>query len=797
MDFDTATASCRTQLRLRPTYVCFSALLLVLGLAAAEGPQGFNAGVPGKPIDVSSNPHWQHHLNRDRLYDYYAKQAYYYGGLEADKLPDILPHFPGLDRITSRHFGNQTDQSSRDGRGNATDHGPMLSGTLRIGKHTIVRSVCIRLEQGVNVVYDHHSRQFLAAWRGPFVYRSDVNRGMQNGLYIGATPNVELIKSPAPKGRFLGTYRNGQRVIFSYQNAQGKKTFKSAALKDGKVFGITIPEAEATTPGKAQWPQRLTTAGRLGAHQPYAMDTFTLPYDNPWRSLMFIGGFDFVSESRIAVSTIMGEVWICDVRSEDLSSLSWKRYATGLFEPLGLKVIDGVIHVTCRDQIVALHDHNGDDEADFYRCVFRDFATSPGGHDYVTGLQRDSKGNLYFASHVQGLCRVNADMKSLDVLGTGLRYPNGIGVNTDGSVVLASMQEGNWSPASGICEIKDGNFYGFGGPKTEVTGGYEKAMVYLPRGEDSSSGGQAYIDSDRWGPLKGNWVHLAMSLGEHFLVLREVINGKSQAAAVPLWGAFLSGAHRARMSPFDGQLYVAGTQGYLNYGVKDGSLQRMRYTGGYFHYPSAYETRANGILLSYAQPQPAALGEANLWFAQHWNYKYNMVYGSEEYSPSQPEKKGHDMLHIKSVHLLKGGKQIFVEIPQIRPVDQLHLYHKGSEGRSRTLEFFATIHNLGEAFTDFPGYRAVRKVVKAPPIREAHDPKTMITACIACHHETKRVVGPPMVEIRKLYANNPQGIVDWAMNPQNKTPNTPPMPSFYFAGQKNLMIIAKQILKME
>ena len=35
---------------------------------------------------------------------------------------------------------------------------------------------------------------------------------------------------------------------------------------------------------------------------------------------------------------------------------------------------------------------------------------------------------------------------------------------------------------------------------------------------------------------------------------------------------------------------------------------------------------------------------------------------------------------------------------------------------------------------------------------------------------------------------------DWAMNPQNKTPNTPPMPSFYFAGQKNQMIIARQIL---
>jgi cytochrome c551/c552 len=73
----------------------------------------------------------------------------------------------------------------------------------------------------------------------------------------------------------------------------------------------------------------------------------------------------------------------------------------------------------------------------------------------------------------------------------------------------------------------------------------------------------------------------------------------------------------------------------------------------------------------------------------------------------------------------------------------------------------------------------------------------MITACTACHHENQRVVGPSLTEIRKRYANNPQGIVDWAMNPVNKTPNTPPMPSFYFAGQKNLMIIAKQILEMK
>ena len=28
-------------------------------------------------------------------------------------------------------------------------------------------------------------------------------------------------------------------------------------------------------------------------------------------------------------------------------------------------------------------------------------------------------------------------------------------------------------------------------------------LVYLPRGLDNSSGGQAYVSSDRWGPMRG------------------------------------------------------------------------------------------------------------------------------------------------------------------------------------------------------------------------------------------------------------------------------------------------------
>ena len=39
-------------------------------------------------------------------------------------------------------------------------------------------------------------------------------------------------------------------------------------------------------------------------------------------------------------------------------TITWRRFAYGLFQPLGVKVVGGKIFVICRDQLVALHDLN-------------------------------------------------------------------------------------------------------------------------------------------------------------------------------------------------------------------------------------------------------------------------------------------------------------------------------------------------------------------------------------------------------------------------------------------------------
>ena len=49
--------------------------------------------------------------------------------------------------------------------------------------------------------------------------------------------------------------------------------------------------------------------------------------------------------------------------------------------------------------------------------------------------------------------------------------------------------------------------------------------------------------------------------------------------------------------------------------------------------------------------------------------------------------------------------------------------------------------------------------------------------CGSCHALDRRLVGPPLVEVAKLYAGNPGGIVTWALSPGKKRPDYPQMPA--------------------
>ncbi len=410
---------------------------------------------------------------------------------------------------------------------------------------------------------------------------------------------------------------------------------------------------------------------------------------------------------------------------------TWRRFASGLHHALGIRISPDGIFVLCRDQLTRLHDTNGDGQADWYECYSNAFETSPAGHDYICGLQRDAEGNFYTASGNQGLVRISRDGAKAQTIAGGFRNPDGLGIYPDGTITVP-CSEGEWTPASMICAVPKEKwsslldqptdltklpFYGYRGSqyiKQPITKP-ELPLVYLPRGLDNSAGGQVFIDSDRWGPLKGNMVHLSFGTGSYFVLLRDEVRGQLQGAVMPMPGQFLSGVHRGKFSPVDGQLYVSGMAGWGSYTTDRGCFQRVRYTGQRVQAPVGFHLHENGVVVRFASPLDRAFCEnAKEHFAQSWNYRYSSAYGSAEYSALHYGMRGHDQLRVASAHVLPDGRSLFLELPDLQLCNQLHL--QVASASSERFDLFATCNALDAPLDSVPGVKSERRQLAAHPL---------------------------------------------------------------------------------
>jgi putative heme-binding domain-containing protein len=679
------------------------------------------------PLRASDWPNATHPVNRDRLYDWYTKQAEYFR--RQRHVPLLLGDFPGLDGGQQSHWGNQDEDFWRDGRWNDTTLGSVQAGVFRGEDVTVPRGVCVKLgdNDGLSVCFNPDTLTYDAVWTGGFVRFSDIRHGFMHGLQLDGQW-VQGRNRPPVQGqhKYHGFYRHGDRVVFAYSIGD-QEYLDSPSVENGKFVSTVAlrdqhPLRDSIHGGPAQWPRSLATPIVLGNESPYAIDTITLPFDNPWKALLFCGGHDFLSDGTALVCTMQGDVWHVSGLTEEPQQdgkAVWRRFASGLHHPQGLVVANDEVFVQGRDQITRLRDLNGDGEADFYECFSSAPTTSAAGHDFICGLQRDQSGYFYTASGNQGLVRVTPDGQRAEVLATGFRNPDGLGLMPDGTLTVP-CSEGEWTPASMICAIPPAAadqarapwFFGYGGPRGG--GAPELPLVYLPRGLDNSSAEQVMVTSDRWGPLQGQMLHLSFGMGRHFLLLTDRVDGQLQGGVVPLVGDFRSGAHRGRFNPQDGQLYVTGMAGWGSYTPDDGCFQRVRYTGQEVQQPIGFHVHANGVQLKFSAPLDRETAELPTnHFAQCWNYRYSAAYGSPEFSTKALGVRGHDVLTISRAHLLEDNQTLFLEIPDIQPVNQLHLHVQVAPGEFR--ELFLTVHRYDTPFTEIPDYRPVVKTMAPHP----------------------------------------------------------------------------------
>jgi sugar phosphate isomerase/epimerase len=526
----------------------------------------------------------------------------------------------------------------------------------------------------------------------------DLQRGLQ--VLRRSTDRVEVSFLPREtplRVRFL--YHHGPRARM--------EAMLDAVPTLGRFPRFGAPATNSPAQPRTATPTPITVQGQRGPdHDAYAIDTIPVPYDNPTRSLMFCSGIGFYDNGDAAVSTIHGDVWRVSGLDDNLQNVQWRRIASGLYQPLGLAVVGNQPVVLARDHLVRLHDADGDGLTDRYESLSHLINTSGSGHDYVTSLSRDNSGNFYYVDP-KGVHRITPDGQSQTTLASGFRNPNGMGVSPDGSIVLVAPQQGEWTPSSVIHEIRPGGWYGYGGPRIapERPLGYDLPLCWIPHRIDNSSGSQLWAVSDRFGPLSGHILHLSWGRCTMMLTLRDVVDGTPQGAVVPLKGRFLSGPMRGAFHPKDGQLYVVGCQGWQTAAARDGSLQRVRWTGKPLPLPVSWKPLPGSLTLSFNEPlDPSTAEDPDSYALEAWNYRYAAAYGSKEWSPSNPDREGRDPWSVTSAKLLPDGKTVVLTTPDLKPVMQFALRFNldTRAGTPAAGELYGTIHKLHPAATPGP-----------------------------------------------------------------------------------------------
>jgi putative heme-binding domain-containing protein len=572
--------------------------------------------------------------------------------------------------------------------------------------------------------------------------RDETGRGHDGRVMVGTAPvhdeaNVRIAAgvSPMPAGAKWLAGDLGALVLSLPEGTEPLKCVLSVmSLPEQEIRPdlltalLTQPALDLsslTTGGPRRWHEELNTDVAVGPdHGPFAVDVLPIPGHNPWSAQMRLTGFDFFADGdRMAVCSWDGDVWIVSglkgsgEANDKSSTLRWRRIANGLFQPLGLKIVDGQIFVTCRDQLAVLRDLNNDGETDFVECFNNDHQVTEHFHEFAMGLQTDSDGNFYYAKsgrhalesvvpHHGTLLKVSKDGSRTEILATGFRAANGVCLNPDGSFVVTD-QEGFWNPKNRINWVTPagpgerprfyGNMFGYHDVDDASDSAMEPPLCWITNSFDRSPAELLWVTSDTWGPLKGSLLNLSYGYGKVFVVPFEKLATSAPRNTATVQGGmcelplptFPTGIMRGRFHPVDGHLYTCGMFAWAGNATQPGGLYRIRATGRPVHLPIGLTAHKDGMQIRFSGDlRPVEAVDSKRYTVRTWSLNRTAGYGSKHYD----EKT----LPVTSVKLSDDHRTVMLELPDIQPTWCMSIEYKlvGSAGEPIQGMIHNTIHSL-------------------------------------------------------------------------------------------------------
>ena len=527
-----------------------------------------------------------------------------------------------------------------------------------------------------------------------------------------------------------------------------------------------------------------------------------------------IGGVAPMPDGRLGVCTRRGEVWVIENPYQlNGTSPNYTLFASGLHEVLGLAYRDGAFYCTQRGELTKLIDTDADGKADIYESV-ANWDLSGNYHEYSYGPIFDKAGDMYLTFNVawvgygEGklakwrgwLVKIKKD-GTLEPIATGLRSPAGFTVNSNGDVLYGENQ-GDWVGSGRITHLEKGDFAGNAGglwwtkePESPLkfttvkdipdTGEpmFEAAKkmkslklpaVWFPHALMGISTADMIEDvtGGKFGPFQGQYFVYDQGQSKAMRMTLEKVNGKYQGACYPFRDGFQSGTLRARWGN-DGSMFVGQTsRGWGSTGKDLYGLQRLVWNGRMPFEMKNVSARPDGFEIEFTQPINKESAE-NLksYELKSFIYKYQHQYGSpiinQEDTPLRGVIVSEDRMRVRLVlDNIRQGYIHQVMASGILNDEGQPLLHDVSYYTLNEIPTgdLAKVPLRASTPTSAPA-KEIKSATKKEKIGAskniAVNSKEVAVllkkhACLACHAEGNKVIGPSYTDIAKRNYTNEQ-----------------------------------------
>lgn len=522
--------------------------------------------------------------------------------------------------------------------------------------------------------------------------------------------------------------------------------------------------------GPAYWTETVYTQGALSPDTAaYVTDVLTLPLPNPWKRNVRVADAAFFDGKRAAVVTFSGDVWIVEGIDKNLARLKWRRFASGLYEPMSIEVVDGTVYVFGKEGIVRLHDLNRDGVADFYenfcnkmeqslhsREWASDMVLAPGGGFYL------AKGGIGGSSQRGTLLKVSADGRHVESIASGLRGPY-IGIHPTKGTLSASDQQGNYVPSTPLLLVKKGDYFGFPTTPEAHQAAIKAPLAWIPHRVDRSGNSQTWITGGKMGPLNEQMIHFSFARPGLFRVLIDTTSNALQGGVSFLRANYPAPTQKGTINPADGQLYITGFNLWGSSSRGIAAFVRLRYTGLPFYLPERFKAGEQGIVLQFGVELDSVVAKDLLNFqVKRWNYKRTKEYGSGHFKLDGTA--GEESMPVFSSHLSADRKAILLVVPNMDEVMQMEVLYNLRSADGAVLEdgFWFTVNQVDEIDLVREGFNepidlSLNLAADRPggTVEERPSPEKgaqlfKAVACAGCHStgvKTDGFYGPPFKDL--------------------------------------------------